>query len=76
MVNDSFTVQVGHRVRVKDGPHEDDWTIVPSEEADPARGLISEDSPMAEALLGHQVGDRVNVPRPENRWPVLITHCG
>ncbi len=62
MVDEDFTVRVGSLVRVKDGPHEDEWRIVPPEEADPARGLISEDSPMARALLGHRIGDRVNVP--------------
>jgi transcription elongation factor GreA len=76
MVKQGLTVQVGSRVRVKDGPHEDEWRIVPPEEAAPAEGLISEESPMGRALLGHRVGDRVNVPRPEDRWPVLILHCG
>jgi transcription elongation factor GreA len=75
MVNEDITVRVGSRVRVKDGPHVDEWCIVPPEEADPASGLISERSPLARALLGHRVGDRVNVPRPQDRWPVLILHC-
>ncbi len=76
MVNEGFTVRVGSRVRVEDGPYEDEWRIVPPEEADPGSGLISENSPMARALLGHRVGDRVNVSRPQDRWPVLILHCG
>jgi transcription elongation GreA/GreB family factor len=59
---------------VKDGPHEEVYVIVPHEEADPARGRISAESPMGRALIGHRKGDSVNVRRPENRWPVVVTH--
>ncbi len=41
MVNEDFTVKVGSMVRVKDGPHEDEWRIVPADDSDPANGLIS-----------------------------------
>jgi transcription elongation factor GreA len=76
MVNVSSTVRVGSLVRVKDGPGEDEWRIVPREEADPVNGLISEESPMARALLGHRVGESVNVCGPASRRAVVILRCG
>ena len=39
-------------------------TIVGEDEADPARGLVSWESPVARALEGHREGDRVTVDRP------------
>jgi transcription elongation factor GreA len=65
-------VQVGSLVRVQDGELEEQWRIVPAVEADPSRCSISEDSPMARALLGHRPGDRVRVRRPEGNWPIVI----
>ena len=66
------TVRIGCRVRVKDGPEEDEFTIVGPEDADAMAGLISEDSPMARAPLGRRVGESVSVPRRADRWPVTI----
>jgi transcription elongation GreA/GreB family factor len=68
------TICVGSRVRVKDGPDEDELEIVAHEDADPAHGLISAGSPMARALLGHRTGDRVKVARPEDRGAVTVLH--
>jgi transcription elongation factor GreB len=42
------------------------YRIVGADEIDSARGYISVDSPVARALLGHQVGDRVRVERPDD----------
>jgi transcription elongation factor GreB len=40
------------------------WRIVGPDEADPRRGLISVDSPVARALLGREAGEAVLVQRP------------
>jgi transcription elongation factor GreB len=45
----------GHRLRVR---------IVGEDEADPLKGLISWESPIAQAFADHHVGDRVTVVRP------------
>ena len=37
---------------------EEEYTIVGSAEADPFSGKISNDSPIAQALIGKQLGDR------------------
>ncbi|HEX6386165.1 MAG TPA: transcription elongation factor GreA [Anaerolineae bacterium] len=41
------------------------YTIVGVAEADPARGLISNESPLGHALLNHKVGDEVIVKVPD-----------
>ena len=58
-------VMVGSHVRVKDGDgDEDEYDIVGSTEADPMEGKISDESPVGGALMGHGVGDEVEVTLP------------
>jgi len=50
----------GVRVRLQyDDGTERSYTLVGEDEADPAQGLISWISPIAQALIGHGVGDEV-----------------
>ena len=60
------TVGVGSRVTVVegDGPPET-YHIVGSVEADPARGSISNESPLGRALMGRKVGDTAEVDAPD-----------
>lgn len=58
-------VDIGSTVVVKqDGKKRETFTIVGAAEADPKNGLISNESPLGQALLGHQVGDEVEVDAP------------
>ncbi len=58
-------VMVGSHVRLKDEDgEEDEYDIVGSTEADPVGGKISDESPVGAALVGHGVGDRVEVHLP------------
>ncbi len=59
-------VEVGSRIKVKtqDG-REAEFTIVGSQEADPKSGVISNESPLGRAFLGHMVGDKVEVQVPK-----------
>lgn len=58
-------VDIGNTVVVKqDGKKRETFTIVGATEADPKNGLISNESPLGQALLGHQVGDEVEVDAP------------
>lgn len=50
-------VVVGSRVKVEDGDEEIEYTIVGSQEADPFKNKISDESPVGKALLGKKVGD-------------------
>lgn len=60
-------VQVGDWVTIQEnGTDEDErYHLVGAAEADPARGRISNESPLGRSLLGAKVGDtvRVNAPR-------------
>ncbi len=48
------------------------YTIVGATEANPAQGRISHESPMGKALLGHKVGDEVEVVTPNGKYTVKI----
>ena len=43
---------------------EEEYRLVGSQEADPLEGLISDESPVGKAVLGHKVGDIVEVEAP------------
>ena len=59
-------VGLGSRVTIVegDGPPET-YHIVGSVEADPAKGLISNESPLGRALMGRKVGEEVEVNAPD-----------
>ncbi len=62
-------------VEIINGKKEDfkeSYTIVGSAEADPLEGLISNDSPIARALMGCQVEDRVKLLTPGGEMEVEI----
>jgi transcription elongation factor GreA len=58
------TVQIGSTISVKSPAGTAEYTIVGSSEADPIAHKISNESPMGQAFLGHNVGDTVTVHTP------------
>lgn len=50
----------------------DEFSIVGSKEADPFSNKISNESPIAQAILGHKVGDIVNVISPNGEYQVKV----
>ena len=64
----------GSQVKVRDmeDGFEEDFTIVGSQEADPATGRISDESPIGRALLGHKAGDEISVHAPAGVIQYLI----
>ena len=70
------TVDVGSRVRYRDGEKEAEVTVVHALEADLANGKISVDSPIARALAGHAAGDLVTVDTPRGRRELEILSVG
>ena len=59
-------IHVGSKLKLKDlemGETED-YQIVGFAQADPDIGLISDESPVGKALLGHRLGDTVEVEVP------------
>ena len=69
------SVGIGNVVSVKyvDDDDEDEYRIVGSQEADPFEGKISNESPIAQALLDHKVGDTVTVESPNGSYDLVIT---
>jgi transcription elongation factor GreA len=58
-------VEVGARITVvEDGESAESYLIVGAKEADPRNGRISHESPIGNALMGHKVGDRVEIQTP------------
>jgi len=57
---------------VEDGSEPETYTIVGRTEADPARGRISNESPLGKALLGRRVGEMVDVTTPGGKLQVKI----
>ena len=67
-------VGLGNTVKISyvgDGD-EDEYKIVGSQEADPFESKISNESPIAKALMGHKVGDTVSVESPNGSYEVKI----
>lgn len=63
---DVAAVSVGSTVKLKEMGSGDelDYTIVGSVEADPMKNKISNESPVGKALLGHSIGDIVEITVP------------
>ena len=57
---------------VDDEDEKDEYKIVGSQEADPFESKISNESPIAKALLGHKVGDIVSVTSPNGSYDVKV----
>lgn len=68
-------VGVGNTVTISYVDEEDDtdeYKIVGSQEADPFESKISNESPIAVALMGHKVGDTVSVQSPNGSYEIKV----
>ena len=67
-------IHIGSKVRLHDCEFDEDveYQIIGSNEADPFEGKLSDESPVGSALLGHQVGDTVDVETPEGVIQFII----
>lgn len=67
-------VRLGKTVTFKELPDGDEetYTIVGSAEANPIEGLISNDSPIAKALIGRCTDDEVKISTPGGEMLVVI----
>lgn len=76
---DPSRVSIGSRIVVEGAGargEREAYTIVGAEEADPARGTISHESPLGRAFLNHKEGDRVAVvtPRGNTEYVIVEVH--
>ncbi len=59
------TIGLGSHVTIVEGSEAPEtYHIVGSVEADPIKGLISNESPLGQALMGRKVGEKANVNAP------------
>jgi transcription elongation factor GreA len=75
---DTDTVSVGCKVEILDVDFEEtmQYRIISSVESSQSDDTITEESPMGEALLGHRVGDEVEVKAPSGSFKVKILSIG
>lgn len=67
-------IHVGSKVKVHDCEFDEDveYQIIGSNEADPFEGRLSDESPVGAALLGHKVGDTVEVETPDGTIKFIV----
>ena len=67
-------IHVGSKVKVHDCEFDEDveYKIIGSNEADPFEGRLSDESPVGAALLGHKVGDTVEVETPDGTIKFIV----
>jgi transcription elongation factor GreA len=67
-------VHVGSIVKIHDKKYKEtvSYKIVGSNEANPMKGKISDESPLGMSLLGLSVGDEVNVETPNGNIPYKL----
>ena len=70
----SDKVSIGNTVSIKyvEDEDEEEYKIVGSQEADPFESKISNESPIAQALFDHKVGDVVTVESPNGSYEIEI----
>ena len=54
-------VNLGHRVTIESENKQKTYQILGGTETNPAAGIISHNSPLGAALIGHQVGDIIKI---------------
>jgi transcription elongation factor GreA len=62
--NKKKNVEVGTTIKVQVNNSEKEFTIVGPSEANPANGLISNESPIGQAFIGKKLGDIAEVEAP------------
>ena len=65
-------IMLGSTVELSSSEGPDTYTIVGRAEANPARGLISNESPLGMALLGHKVAETIVIKAPAGEFTYKI----
>lgn len=71
---DTNVVSIGTKVKIEyvDDNEIEEYSIVGSKEADPFANKISNESPIANAIMGLKVGSTVSVDSPNGKYDVKI----
>ncbi|MFZ5857249.1 MAG: transcription elongation factor GreA [Chloroflexota bacterium] len=65
-------IQVGSTVTIEEDGEAATYTIVGAAEANPREGKISNESPIGKAIIGHKVGEMLQVEAPGGHFKVKI----
>lgn len=67
-------VSIGTKVTIEyvEDSEQEEYSIVGSKEADPFLNKISNESPIAQAIMGMKIGDKVSVESPNGKYDVKI----
>ena len=71
--HDKVCLGANVKIEYTDDGEEEVYKIVGSKEADPSESKISNESPIAVAIMGHRVGDVVSVDSPNGEYKIKIT---
>ena len=76
--DDNSVVHIGSAVTVYAEEMEEEvtYTIMGTTEVDAMRNIVSNESPVGAALLGHKKGERVTVKAPESSYILKIVKIG
>lgn len=74
--NSGGMVQVGSKVHLSASGTDSVFTVVGSHEGDPAKGLLSCDSPIGQAILLKKAGESVEVETPRGLVTYKISKIG
>ena len=76
--DDNSVVHIGSAVTVYDEEMEEEvtYTIMGTTEVDAMRNIVSNESTVGAALLGHKKGERVTVKAPESSYILRIVKIG
>ena len=71
---DTDCVSIGTKVKIEyvEDKDTEEYSIVGSKEADPFQNKISNESPIAKAIMGLKVGDVAHVSSPNGQYDVKI----
>lgn len=72
--NNDGKVRVGSVITIKylEDDEDEEYSIVGTNEADPFENKISNESPIAQAVMGKKVGDKVSVESPNGSFDIEI----
>ncbi len=65
-------IQIGSRIEVETENGQQTYTIVGHNEADPAKGFISHESPLGKAFIGKKEGENLQVTVPKGTLQLKV----
>jgi transcription elongation factor GreA len=65
-------IAIGSKVSIENSEGSFEYTIVNALETDPAKGKLSDTSPIGQALIGKKIGDRISAETPAGKMEFIV----